>query len=101
MSSPELHLKLSPRARQDFVDILRYTAETWGQAQLLLYRDLIDTALQTLRLNPDIGHRHDDLPLTHHVYLVGSHVIVYRSNASDISVVRIPHQRMSLARHGS
>ena len=25
---------LSPRARQDFIDILRYTGETWGQGQL-------------------------------------------------------------------
>ena len=27
---------------------LRYTGETWGQNQLLAYRDKIDNALQTI-----------------------------------------------------
>jgi plasmid stabilization system protein ParE len=27
-------LKLAPKARQDFIDILRYTGETWGEPQL-------------------------------------------------------------------
>ena len=31
MYSPEaLPLKLAPKARQDFIDILRYIGETWG-----------------------------------------------------------------------
>ena len=40
-----------------------------------------------------------DLPATHLAYLVGSHVIVYRVGADSLGVVRILHQRMSLARH--
>jgi len=74
-------LKLSPKARQDFIDILRYTGETWGQNQLLIYRDKINAALQAISHNPQMGHRRDDLPPTHHAYLVGSHVIVYRVSA--------------------
>ena len=34
-SRKALPVALAPRARQDFIDILRYTGETWGQAQLL------------------------------------------------------------------
>ena len=37
-SRKPLPVKLAPKARQDFIDILRYTGETWGQAQLLAYR---------------------------------------------------------------
>ena len=96
MSSPEFRLRLSHKARRDLTDILRYTAENWGKAQLLVYRDLVDHALETIRLNPAIGHRHEDLPETHRVYLVGSHVIVYRALTTGIAVVRILHQRMSL-----
>jgi len=78
MSSPNaLPLELSPKARQHFVDILRYTGETWGQQQLLAYRDKIDAALQAISRNPDLGHHRDDLPPTHLAYRVGSHVIVY------------------------
>ncbi len=37
-SRKALPLKLSPKARQDFIDILRYTGETWGEQQLKVYR---------------------------------------------------------------
>lgn len=100
MSSPEgLPVSLSPRVRQDFIDILQYTGETWGQAQLLVYRDKIDEALQAIGHNPLIGHRRDDLPATHLAYLVGSHLIVYRNRAGAIGMARILHQRMSLGSH--
>jgi toxin ParE1/3/4 len=92
-------LELAPRARQDFVDILRYTAETWGTRQLEVYRDKLDAALQVIGRDPGRGHRRDDLPPTHLVFPVGSHVIVYRVSGDRIGVVRILHQRMALGRH--
>lgn len=94
-----LPLKLSPKARQDFVDILRYTGEAWGQNQLLIYRNKIDDALKVIGINPEIGLGRCDLPSTRLVYLVGSHIIVYRVNADSIGIVRILHQRMSVSRH--
>lgn len=100
MSSPSgWPVTLSPRARQDFVDILRYTGETWGQAQLLAYRDKVDDALQALGSDPQRGHHRDDLPARHWAYLVGSHVIVYRVRGDGVAIVRILHQRMSLGKH--
>ena len=98
-SRKPLPVKLAPKARQDFIDILRYTGETWGQAQLLAYRDKINDALQAISQNPQLGHGCNGLPATHLAYLVGSHVIVYRVGTDSLGVVRILHQRMSLARH--
>lgn len=101
MSSPERprRLVLSPRARQDFADILRYTRKTWGTAQLHAYRDKIDAALRTIGSNPELGAQDPDLPATHRVSLVGAHVIVYRLMDDQIAVVRMLHQRMSRVRH--
>lgn len=99
MSSRSLPVKLSRKARQDFIDILRYTGETWGPNQLEVYRDKIDEALQAIGRNPELGHTREDLPPTHRAYLVGAHVVVYRLEDQGIGVVRILHQRMSLARH--
>jgi toxin ParE1/3/4 len=99
MSSRKLPPKLSPKARQDIHDILRYTGETWGQAQLLVYRDKITDALDAISRNPEIGHSREDLPATHLAYLVGSHIIVYRVSAEGIGIVRILHQRMGIAGH--
>ncbi len=94
-----LPLKLSPRAKQDIVDILRYTGEKWGQNQLLVYRDKIKDALQAISQNPETGLDHNDMPSTHRTLLVGSHIIIYRINSEHIGIVRILHQRMSVAKH--
>lgn len=100
MSYPKpLPLQLSPKARQDFIDILRYTGEAWGQKQLLIYRDKIDDALKMIVLNPEIGLRRRDLPSNYLAYLVGSHIIVYRVNPGGIGIARILHQRMSVSLH--
>jgi toxin ParE1/3/4 len=92
-------IKLSPKAQQDFIDILRYTAETWGESQLAVYAKKIDDALKAIGDNPKIGHQRDDLPPSHRAYLVGSHVIVYRTGSDNPAVVRILHQRMSAMKH--
>ena len=68
-SRKELPVTLSPRARQDFVDILQYTGETWGEAQLLIYRANIDEALQAIGRNPNIGQPRG--AASRHRWLVG------------------------------
>ena len=101
MSAPDgpRRIVLSPRAKQDFIDILRYTGETWGQAQLVAHRDKLDGALQLIAHNAALGKTAPELPASHRLYFVGSHVIVYRDRDVSIAVVRILHQRMSLVRH--
>jgi toxin ParE1/3/4 len=98
MSSPR-RLRLTERAEEDFAKILRYTGETWSEAQLLIYRDKIDAALQLLAGNLQLGHRSERLPSTHRLYAVGSHVIVYKIEGDEGAVLRILHQRMSLPKH--
>lgn len=99
MSSPNFRLELSPLAQQDLIGILRYTGETWGRDQLFVYRAKLHEALQSIRRNPDMGHPSDELPQTHRLYFVGSHVIVYRNAGPVIAVVRILHRRMSLTKN--
>ena len=101
MSFPRkpLPLKLSPEARKDFTHILRDTGRKWGEAQILIYSDKINGALQAISHNPHLGHGRDDLPATHLAYLVGSHIIIYRKMGDRLGIVRILHQRMSLAKH--
>jgi len=96
MSSPEYRLFVSPQAQQDIASILRYTGRTWGRNQLLIYRDKLDEAVKTIGHNPNLGHSSPELPETHRLHFVGSHVVVYRTQGDRISVVRVLHQRMSL-----
>ncbi len=98
-SRKPLSITLSPKARQDFIDILRYTGETFGEAQLLAYRNKINDALQVISANPQRGRQRDDLPSGYFSFSVGSHVIVYRLGVDDMAVVRILHQRMDVGKH--
>lgn len=99
MSSHKPSLTLSPEAQKDFIGILRYTGERWGQEQLLAYRDKLNDALVLLGRNPLLGRQSAELADTHRLYFVGSHVIVYRTRSDATEIIRILHQRMSISRH--
>ena len=75
MNDPSLPVVLSQKARRDFVDILRYTAEQWGKAQLEIYRRKIDTAIQRISRNPEIGALRHDLDQPYRIFPVGVHLI--------------------------
>ena len=97
MSVRNFRLELSESARQDFRDILSFTLQTWGERQLVEYRQKLDSALQVIAENPQAGSaRHGMM-----VYPVGRHVVFYQvdDNARTVSVVRILHGRMDALRH--
>lgn len=95
----ELRLILSPKAEQDFTDILQYTLETWGEEQLIAYRAILDKAFLTLLENPRIGAPRPKISGEHRVFPAGSHIIVYRVSDAAVLVSRILHVRMDAHRH--
>jgi len=99
MTYPGLPVALSPRARRDFVDILRYTAEQWGDAQVATYSNKIDAAIQRISSNPEIGALRNDLAGAYRTLPVGVHLIVYRQQSDRIRILRILHQRMDPANY--
>ena len=99
MSHPELPLILSPQAEMDLTDVLQYTLETWGEAQMHAYGAVLDKALLTLKENPQIGHPRPELSAEHRTFPAGRHIIVYRVTDSAIYVSRILHERMDIRRH--
>jgi len=99
MSRPERRLILSPRAQDDFADILQYTLETWGEAQVFAYRAVLDEALMTIQRNPHIGHKLPELSPAHRIFPAGRHLIIYRADDETVSVARILHERMDVRRH--
>lgn len=97
MSVRNFRLELSESARQDFRDILSFTLQTWGERQLVEYRQKLDSALQVIAENPQAGSaRHGMM-----IYPVGRHVVFYQvdDNARTVYVVRILHGRMDALRH--
>lgn len=99
MSSHDFDLILSPKAEEDFADILQYTLETWGENQMLIYRHALNKALQVIQQNPEIGQLRPELSPKHRIFPAGHHVIVYRIMHHAIQVSRILHERMDYGRH--
>lgn len=99
MMDPGWPVVLSPRARRDFVDILRYTAEQWGPIQVETYSNKIDAAIQRISRNPEIGALRNDLDDSYRTVPVGVHLIVYRQQPNRIRILRILHQRMDPANY--
>jgi len=95
----DLPLILSPQAEEDFTDILQYTLETWGENQVLVYREVIDKALLNIQKNPEIGYCRPEISKSHRFFPTGQHIIVYRSAINAIFVSRILHERMEIGRN--
>ncbi len=100
-------VRLGQQAEQDFVDILQWTAKTFGEGQASTYAETIALAIESLRDGPDIlgaRAREDIQPgiRTLHVARqgrVGRHFVVFRAVGSNMDVLRLLHDSMDLPRH--
>ena len=102
---------LTQPAEADFVAIIRWTAEQFGNTQARVYADTLQVALIALRGWPDtLGvKRRDEIGkhlCTLHVARGarrGRHFILFRVRGGEqpprIEVLRILHDAMDLARH--
>ncbi|MCX7108589.1 MAG: type II toxin-antitoxin system RelE/ParE family toxin [Proteobacteria bacterium] len=99
MSLPDVPVILSPQAEEDFADILQYTLEMWGEAQVYTYRAVLDKALLTIQQHPQIGHDCPELSAAHRIFPAGRHLIIYRVGDATVLVSRILHERMDIRRH--
>lgn len=97
MCAHRLRLRLAPRARQDFAQILAYTERVWGVEQKSVYRRLTSNALRHLGEHPDLGESRDELFLGCRALQVGQHVVFYhRPDPSELVVLRIVHYRQDI-----
>lgn len=101
-------VRLAQAAERDFDDIVRWTAERFGQAQALRYADAMLDAIASLAEGPAVvGSRvPDGLPAGLRTLSVArrgikaKHLLIYRVRGrSLIEIVRILHDAMDVARH--
>ncbi len=93
-------LILSKKAKDDLLGIARYTEQTWGRKQRLLYLKRLDSMFYTLAENPALGRPCDDIRPGYFKQLEGSHLIFYRHGSNSIiEIMRVLHKRMDVASH--
>ena len=101
-------VRLGVEAEKDFVRILKYTADTFGEWQASIYKAKLTDAFAALESGPDAPgsvSRDEILPNLRSLHVArhrrgGRHFIMYRATRGQvIEVVRILHDAMDLARN--
>jgi toxin ParE1/3/4 len=99
---------LSDEAEKDFLRILKYTADTFGEQQFAIYRSILLEALRSLEVGPDLpgSIARDEVRANLRSLHVsrrgrrGRHFILYRADGGTmIEIVRILHDSMDFGRH--
>ncbi len=94
-----MKLILTHAALADLRSIRAYTLETWGLDQEKRYLDQIWERFEDLRLRPDRYRLRPDLFPGCRIASEGKHVILFRSSAGQLEIVRVLHSAMDFKRH--
>ena len=86
------------RALADLRDIARYTRETWGPKQARLYREELELEIRKLALAPGMGRMRADVAPRVRSFPIARHVAFYLENDDGITVLRVLHPSMDVAR---
>ena len=90
--------RLTRRALADLRDIARCTRETWGRRQARLYLEELELRIRKLALSPEAGRLREDVAPSVRSFPIGRHVMFYLTSESGITVLRVLHPRMDIAR---
>jgi toxin ParE1/3/4 len=95
----------APAAKQDILDVIKYTKDRWGAAQAREYAALIEDALIAIASDPERGKSRADLRpgmFAFHISQRGRsarHILFYRVNAKGtVEIVRFLHDAMDFDR---
>ena len=94
-----MQLLVSQRAREDLVDIWRYTSSHWGEEHADLYIDLLVMRFSWLAQHKGLWRERADLGSGVYSYLEQSHAIYFLNSEGRMQIVRILHKSMDPALH--
>jgi len=101
-------VRLGAAAELDFANIVKWTAENFGERQSRIYRDRLVQAIGELADGPDVAGskaRNEIISGLRTLHIArhgrrGSHFLMYRTAPGmTIEIVRILHERMDFPRH--
>ncbi len=88
--------RITPRARDDLLNIGRYTLEIWDRQQRDIYLRNLDERFQWLAQNPRLGRPRPDIQEGYYCFPQGSHLVFYIMRDAGIDIIGIPHQNMDI-----
>lgn len=94
--TPPKNYRVTPRARDDLLNIARYTENLWGKKQRDIYLKLIEKRFAWLAENPLLGKHRTDIQLGYYSFVQGQHVIFYLVGQNVIDIIGVLHQQMDI-----
>ncbi len=88
-------IRKQAQAELDLVEIWLYTFERWNEEQADRYLDELGAGIAKLRRYPEMGARCDFIREGYRSLRINRHVAYYTVAKSEVTVVRVLHQRMS------
>lgn len=77
-------------------DVLVFTQEQWGTAQMRAYNTRLYAAFTRLAQFPALGNPRSAFGVDIRSHRVGQHVIIYQATDTELLIVRILHVRRDL-----
>ena len=88
------NFRLTPDARDDLIEIRRYTLEQWGADQSRKYLSDLRQTIQLLTKTPSIGKSRPDVGTNVMSFPHVSHVIYYVIHKKQLVVFGVLHKRV-------
>jgi len=88
--------QLTPSAKNDLQEIVRYTTKSWGVNQAKKYLKELRRAFGTIAQTPKIGRSREELAPELRSFQVGNHIIFYKESKVGINVARILHSKRDI-----
>lgn len=95
---PMAEYRLTPAAESDLEAIWSYSFEHWGEQQADRYVDVLTETFKALAQYPKTAPACDHVRRGYRRRNVESHVVYFQITTYGISIVRILHHRMDVAR---
>ena len=87
---------LTPSAKNDLRQMWNYTAKHWSAKQAEQYLLDIETKLELLAANLELGRHREEINPTYYSFPAEKHIVFYLKAKEHIEIIGILHKRMDV-----
>lgn len=97
----EFKVILSNSAKKDLENIIEYTYDTWGEEQVEIYRQKIQTGIAEISNNayPQLIRERNDIFEGLKLYKVEKHYLCFSTVGSTLFIGRFLHEKMDIGKN--
>ena len=88
--------RLTPAAKSDLLEIWNYTIKNWREKQSEKYLLDIETKLEQLAANPELGRQRPEINPDYNSFPVKKHIIFYLQSGNYIDIIGVLHGKMDI-----